>query len=152
MVQKTWMRISMRITRQIRSSTIYLLVFPFVLAGCGANEGVLRSGNETPIQVVEEKPSFEKDLNAMHTAGFVFIYALRRRDGKTIDADDVRVIKQLTVDTNRRVKSDSDKAVLIGSNFELPKDNLSALNGRFLVEDHSEPPDGNSNINANSKK
>ena len=123
-------------------------------AGCGANEGVLRSGKDTPVQVnaVEEKPSFEKDLEAMRTAGFTFIYAIRRRDSRTIDAEDVRVIKQLTVDTNRRVKADEDRAVLIGSNFELPKDNLSGLNARFLVDDYSQPPVPNANVDTNFNK
>ncbi|MBK8466329.1 MAG: hypothetical protein IPL32_10905 [Chloracidobacterium sp.] len=139
--------------KRIRLCTICFVVLPAVFsAGCGANEGVLRSGNETPIQVVEDKPSFEKDLNAMHTAGFTSIYVLRRRDGKTIDAEDVRVIKELTVDTNRRVKSDSDKAVLIGSNFEMPKESLSELNARFLVEDRSAPPVNDANTNLNSNK
>ena len=133
---------------------ICFLILLVIFAACGANEGVLRSGRETPLQAnaVEEKPSFEKDLGAMHTAGFTFIYALRRRDGKTIDAEDVRAIKQLTNDTNRRIKSDEDRAVLIGSNFELPKDNLSALYGRFLVEDYSEPPAADTKTDANSNK
>jgi len=123
-------------------------------SGCGANEVVLRSGNETPIQgnAVEDKPSFEKDLNAMHTAGFSFVYVVRRSDGKIIDAEDVRVIKELTADTNRRVKSDNDRAILIGSNFEIPSDNLAALNRRFLVEDHSKPPIEDANFNSNSNK
>lgn len=131
----------------------FLLLTAFAI-GCGANEGVLRSGKETPLQanVVEEKPPFEKDLDAMSTAGFTFIYALRRRDGNTIDAEDVRLIKQLTVDTNRRVKTDEDHAVLIGSNFELPKDNLAAIYARFLVEDHSPPPVADVNANTISGK
>ena len=141
-------------TRRIRSSVICFFILPFVLASCGANEGVLHSGKETPLPVnaVEEKPSFEKDLAAMRTAGFTLIYALRRRDGKTIDAEDVRVIKQLTNDTNRRIKTDDDHAVLIGSNFELPKDNLSALYGQFSVEDYSEPPAADVKTDANSNK
>ena len=88
----------------------------------------------------------------MRTAGFTFIYSLRRRDGKPVDAEDVRAIKQLTNDTNRRIKSDEDRAVLIGSNFELPKDNLSELYGRFSVEDYSEPPPADTKTDANSNK
>ena len=139
---------------QTKRRGIYLLLLIVFAMGCGANEDVLRSGKETPLQnnAIEEKPSFEKDLKAMSTAGFTFIYALRRRDGKTIDAEDVRVIKQLTVDTNRRVKTDDDRAVLIGSNFELPKDNLAAMYERFSVEDYSPPPVADANVNTNTGK
>lgn len=139
-------------TTRIRASALCVTVL--LGTGCGANEGVLRSGNETPVQAnaIDEKPQFERDLNAMHTAGFTFVYVLRRRDGKTIDSEDIRTIKELTADTNRRVKSDSDRAVLIGSNFEVPKENFSALNSRFLVEDHSKPRVSNANINSNSNK
>lgn len=142
----------MKKTKQIRAGAI-CLAFLFEV-GCGANEGVLRSGNETPIQTnaLEERPSLEKDLSAMQTAGFTFVYELRRRDGKIIDAEDVRVIKELTADTNRRVKSDNDKVVLIGSNFEVPKDSLSSLYARFLVKDHSKPRFADTNIGLNSNK
>lgn len=135
-----------------RKSAICLAVL--FAAGCGANEGVLRSGNETsiPVNAVEDKPSLEKDLSAMHTAGFTFVYVVRRRDGQIMDSDDVRLIKELTADTNRRVKSDSDKAVLIGSNFEIPKEDFSVLKTRFLVEDNSKSPTISSNSNSNSNK
>lgn len=130
------------------------MLFPLFLTGCGANEGVLRSGKETVVRanIVDEKPSFEKDLEAMRTAGFTFIYGLRRRDGKTIDAEDVRAIKQLTVDTNRRVRSDNDRAVLIGSNYEVSKENLDALRARFSVEDLSPAPAADANVNTNTNK
>lgn len=123
---------------------------------CGANENILKSGNETSIQTnsttINEPATFANDLAAMQTAGFSFIYELRRRDEETIDSEDVRVIKQLTVDTNRRVKTDNDRAVLIGSNFELPKENLAGLNRRFLVEDHSQPPVEEAKTDANLNK
>lgn len=140
--------------KQIRSHSICFLILPVLLASCGANEGVLRSGKETPVQsnLAEEKPSFEKDLAAMRTAGFTFIYALRRHDGQPIAAEDIRVIKQSTVDTNRRVKSDNDRAVLVGSNLEVAKENLDTLRARFSFEDYSQPPPMDSTVNTNSNK
>jgi len=142
----------MRKTKRIRISTICFAAL--VAANCGANEGVLRSGNETPVQAnaVDDKPSFEKDMNALHTAGFTYIYELRRRDGEAIDSEEVSIIRELTVDTNRRIKSDSNKAVLIGSNFELSNDDLSALNARFLVVDHSATPGADVKTDANFNK
>lgn len=122
--------------------------------GCGANDAVLRSGNETPINatVREEKDPFAVELESMRTAKFSFIYVLRRKDGRTIEADDVSVIKQQTAETNRRIKADDDRAVIIGSNYQIPESNLAVLSGRFLVENYSEPPATDVNVNTNSNK
>ena len=40
-----------------------LVVLVMFLPGCGANEGVLRSGKETPVEAnsVNQKTAFEKD-------------------------------------------------------------------------------------------
>ncbi len=145
----------MVMSKQLKLAASILSV-TMVAQGCGANENILKSGNEPSVQsnatITNEPPTFASDLAAMHTAGFTFIYELRRRDGNTIDPEDVRVIKQLTVDTNRRVKADNDKAVLIGSNFELATENLTKLKERFMVEDHSEPLPANVNVNTNTTK
>ncbi len=133
------------------SLIVFLAVFG---TGCGANEGVLRSGKETPTQIniANKKTTFDKELDAMRTAGFVFIYVVRRKDGGIIDAEDVSVIKLQTVDTNRRVKTDEDRAVIIGSNYQVPPDNLALLYDRFSVENYSEPFVEGANVKANSNK
>ena len=90
----------------------------------------------------------------MRTADFRFVYVLRRKDGGVIDAEDKSVIKMQTVDMNRRVSADNDKAFIIGSNAQLPPKNMMALLERFAVENYSPPPDPNTyaNTNANTKK
>lgn len=141
-----------------QNKTLYAfaaLLFAVVLiaAGCGANETVLQSGgHDTPSNTIvqNEQTTFESDLEAMHTAGFDFIYALRRRDGAVLNADDVSTIKSLTAETNRRVRSDGDRAILIGSNFQLEPKNIAALDEHFSVEDYSPPPAENANTNANA--
>ena len=74
----------------------------------------------------------------MRTAGFTFIYALRRKDGGIMNAEDVGVIKLQTVDTNRRVKTDDDRAVLIGTNIRCsvgkPRGSNRAFCGRELFQ------------------
>lgn len=131
-----------------------LFLLSGLFTGCGANEGILLSGKETPSQInaASEKPAFTKDLEAMRTAGFTFIYVLRRKDGGTLDTDDINVIKQHTVDTNRRVKSDNDRAVIIGSNYQLLENDLAALYDRFAVEIYSDEPPVSTNVNTNSNK
>jgi hypothetical protein len=122
--------------------------------GCGANETVLKSGKENaqPTSTASPKSAFESDMDGMQTAGFSFIYVLRRTDGGPIDAQDKTFIKAHTTDTNRRVASDEGKAILIGTNQPIPPIHLEALYGRFAVENHSPPPPANTNTNANQTK
>lgn len=139
-----------------------VLSFLFALtAACGANDGILKSGKETPgsSNVQPAKSVFEEDLGSMRTADFSFVYVLRRKDGGKIDAEDRSVIKAQTADANRRISSDDDKAFIIGSNTQLPPKNMFVLFARFAVENYSPPPvaantnaNANSNISANANK
>ena len=130
-----------------------MLLFGVILsAGCGPNKGLLESGKDNPgnYNAAKTKTAFEEDMDAMRTAGFAFIYVLRRKDGGKIDAEDRGVIKLQTVDTKRRVATDDDRAFLIGSDNQLPPKNLTALYGMFAVENYSAPPPANSNTNSNT--
>ena len=136
---------------------IYRLAGLFLIAGiltaaCGPNKGLLRSGKEDAANynTVKTKTPFEEDMDAMRTAGFAFIYVLRRKDGGKIDAEDRGVIKLQTVDTKRRVATDDDRAFLIGSDSQLPPKNLAALYNRFAVETYSVAPSANLNANTNT--
>jgi hypothetical protein len=128
-----------------------LLLTALISCSCGANEGVLRSGKENaqPTSSASPKTSFESDMDAMKTAGFAFIYVVRRKDRGKMDSGDRSFIKAQTADTNRRVSTDEDKAVMIGSNYQLPEASFTALVQRFLVETVAEPPASNANVNAN---
>ena len=129
-----------------------VLVLSIVLtAACGANDGILKSGKETPgsSNIQPSKSVFEEDLGSMRTADFRFVYVLRRKDGGKIDAEDRSVIKAQTADANRRMSSDDDKAFIIGSNNQIPPKNMMALYKHFAVEDYSPAPVANTNTNAN---
>lgn len=133
-----------------RGARVVLLLFLVVLAAaCSGNENILRSGKETPAQanVERPKPSFATDLEEFRTAGFSFIYVLRRKDGGQIDAEDRSVIKMQTADANRRVAADEGMAVIIGSNFQIPAKNMMVLYDRFAVENYSPAPAVNANAN-----
>lgn len=119
--------------------SIFALFMILISIGCGANEGILRSGKETPTPAVVygQISPFVKDLAAMRTAGFTFIYALRRKDGAPLDAEDRALIKVHTDIANRRVVSDDGKAIVVGSNFAIPADKMLAVNSIFAVEDYS---------------
>lgn len=136
-----------------RRGAIFALLF-FAVAfsvGCGANDGILKSGKETPASSNAQltKSVFEEDLGSMRTADFRFVYVLRRKDGGKIDAEDRSIIKAQTTDANRRMSSDDDKAFIIGTNTQIPPKNMMALYKHFAVEDYSPPPMANTNTNAN---
>ena len=130
-----------------------LITIACVLASaCGPDDRILKSGKETPTpsNVEVSKPTFEKDLDEIKSAGFTFIYVLRRKDGQKLDSEDRSVIRLQTVDMNRRVTADDDKAVIIGSNYQIPPKNMFVLFDRFAVQNYSPPvPAVDANSNAN---
>jgi len=130
-----------------------LCIAAFVLAaigvGCAPNETLLKSGRETSRQAEQKavtQNAFERDLAEVRAADFRFVYVLRRKDGAAFDAEDRKVLRTNTADVNRRVTSDEDRALLIGSNYLLPEANTNALRERFRVEDLS-PPEAAANMN-----
>ena len=121
-----------------------------VLAACGANDNILKSGKETPSTNTAAVSEIDSDLAAVKNADFRWIYVLRRKDGGVIDAEDKKVIKANTVEANRRVSSDGDKAFIIGTNTQIATEKLAALYEHFAVEDASPPPAPDANANANA--
>ncbi|MEQ1643314.1 MAG: hypothetical protein ABL959_07740 [Pyrinomonadaceae bacterium] len=130
-----------------------LIAITCVLASaCGPDDRILKSGKETPAPSTVEasKPTFEKELDDIKSAGFTFVYVLRRKDGQKMDSEDRSVIRLQTADMNRRVTADEDKAVIIGSNYQIPPKNMFVLFDRFAVENYSlSVPAVDANSNAN---
>ncbi len=129
---------------------LMLSLAAFVLSACGPNERIMNSASENrgeqarnadPGTNTAPAPRrFEQDLEAMRTADFNFIYVFRRKDGGVFDAADKSFITQATPgEVNRREVADEGRALLIGSNFRLPEDNLKQFKARFSFEDHSKP-------------
>lgn len=124
----------------------FLLATCLLAVGCGANENVLRSGKDPAAlsngqsNTQPVKPTFETEMEDMRTAGFSFIYVLRRKDGGVIDPEDKSVIRVQTTQANRRVSADDGKAVIVGSNFQLADHNMAAIYQRFAVENYSPAP------------
>ncbi len=132
-----------RLKKVLRPQLGYFVIFASLLIslGCGGNESILRSGKETPVPVnTASKTAYEQDLEAMKTAGFKYLFVLRRRDGEKLDTEDRGVIKLHTSQVNRRVAADDDRAFLVGSNYELAAKSILALKDRFAFEDLSPPP------------
>lgn len=139
---------------KMNSSVIFIFLISLLACSCGANESILKSGKETPVQANVEgaKSAIASDLEAMRTAGFTFIYVLRRKDGVRIDAEDRSVIKLQTTDANRRVAADEGRAVIIGTNYQIAATNMAVIYDRFAVENYSSAPSATANANSNVNK
>jgi len=131
-----------------------IALFAFCSAsGCSPNESILKSKKETPTTLPAAPipaDSFEKDLAAMNEVDFTWVYVLRRKDGGKMDAADKAFIGTNTSDANRRVLSDGDKAVIVGTNYIISDASLKALKDRFDFKDLS-PTQQNSPIPAARK-
>jgi hypothetical protein len=128
------------------SSRVLLMALALSLLGCGPNPGVLKSGQPEPTNAASgpARSAFEQDLHDIRETEYSYIFVLRRKDGGGLDQEDRAFIRTHMPNANRRVLTDQDRAVLIGSNAEIPVENLKAIYGRFAVEDYS-PPKTNAN-------
>ena len=107
-------------------------------ASCGANEGVLQSGKETPGPTAEAKAAtFESDLADVKRADFNWLYVIRRRDGGILIGEDKARIRVATGDANRRVLTDEGKAIIVGSNYEASVPAIDKLKAQYEVTDLS---------------
>lgn len=139
---------------------IFLLIIGALLsAACQPNAAILNSAQKDvpAVRANSAAPplsSFDRDLETMRTANFDFIYVYRRKDGGVFDGADKQFIKENSpYETNRRILTDGDKAVIAGSNTKFMPEQIKILEQRFNVEDFSKPsvaPPANVAANANS--
>lgn len=130
-----------------------ILSLLMVVSGCGPNTSIAtsgKSGSPTPASNEKTASSFEKDLEAMRTANFEYIFSLRRKDGLVLDADDKKFIREnKPAEINRIVLTDDDKALIAGSNYPFSPESLKALQTRYEFQDFSTNPIATSNSNVN---
>lgn len=140
--------------------SVLFVASSIVLSACGPNETILKSNSPTPNTNANAAPyssndTVEKEVEAMRTANFNYIFVLRRKDGGKMDADDKAFVRGVTGGFNRRTLSDDERAVIVGSNPRVPDDLLQMIKGRFQVEDFSKPvseiTNNNTAVNANMK-
>ena len=84
----------------------------------------------------DKQANFQNELGKMRTADLQYIFVFRRKDAAVIDGEDKRFLKANLPFNNRVVLADEDKAVIVGSNYKFPPENLDALRIRFNVEDY----------------
>ena len=118
---------------------IYTL-FAVILFCSACNSRSVENINTAAPSVPENKQaSFENDLQTMKTANLQYVFVCRRKDGGAFDGEDKKYLRANLPVTNRVILADEDKAVIVGSNYKFPPENLDALRTRFNVEDYSTP-------------
>ncbi|MEO8648570.1 MAG: hypothetical protein ABI539_05330 [Acidobacteriota bacterium] len=136
---------------------------------CGPNQRILESSNahsntssdiSSPVaadNAADTALTIRRDIDAMKTADFNFIFVFRRKDGGVIDNDDKQFVNRNTpAETNRRQLSDGGRAIIMGANYRWPPETIRIFGERFDVEDHSKPESEmikpNSNTAANGTR
>jgi len=118
-------------------------------AACGPNERIINSSKEAEtesealnrnVAAMPKAGTLDRDIQAMRDADFNFIYVFKRKDGGVLDKEDKRFVADLTPpEINRRRVGDTEKWIILGSNFRLESKVLDELKKRFAFEDYSKP-------------
>jgi hypothetical protein len=130
-----------------------------LLAACGPNESILKSGTNNENLAPAPQASraaydtVDAEVENMRTADFNFIIVLRRKDGGKMQSEDKAFVRTNMSGANRRSLVDDEKAIVIGSNARVPQDLITKLTDKFDVQDFSKPeaeiPASQSPANAN---
>jgi len=130
---------------QILLSGLFILS-SIVCSGC-ASQIILNDKNPTPMPVGESTPEpkiddFEARLRQVQTGNFEYIFAFRRKDAAEFNSEDIAYFRgNLPEETNQKILTADKRALVVGSNFAFPPENLDALKKRFKMEDYSPPKD-----------
>lgn len=126
--------------RRSRIGLLLLLITGSLISLSCAIDGPGSSKDSNSNAEAGEKISdFDRELKALRTADYRFIFSIRRKDGKVFDSDDKKFVKLRTFKANRHTLTDNDKVIFVGSNYKTSDKNLTALKKRFEFEDFSKP-------------
>ncbi len=122
---------------------VFLLILFAIFGFSCASQIILNDKNPTPEPIGESTPEipvddFNERLQSVKTGGFEIVYAFRRKDGEVFNSEDKKYLREnLPPDTNQKQLTSDEKAVIVGSNYIFPLENIDALKKRFKIEDYS---------------
>lgn len=125
-----------------RSSQLSLLAIVIALVlvcGCRTPESSepVEPSSAQPFPSASPKSEFERDLQFVRNGHFTYVWVISRPDGKPIDREDAKFIRENAPQVIDLVATDGGKKVICGTNFDLEQAGLPALRKRFLVENYT---------------
>jgi len=93
----------------------------------------------SPNDKSQNKPSaFARDLASVQRNNFLKVYVISRHDEGNLSADDRAYLRaNMPIETTMRILTDSDRRLIVGTNFEFKPEHLEAINQRFKLEDYT---------------
>jgi hypothetical protein len=119
--------------------TVFLSIFLLTVLNFACTPRSFEKPNAAapPSTAEDRQTSFQNELEKMRTANLQYVFVFRRKDGGAFDGEDKKFLRGNLPFNNRVVLADEDKAVIVGSNYKFPTENLDALRLRFNIEDYS---------------
>src|SRR5688572_24542388 len=111
-----------------------------VLSGCRRSADPSAEEASTSQYSPEPTPrdEFERNLRYIRQAHFQHVWLFSRKDGAPLDKADGEVLRTNTPGAVDRIKADEEgRRFLVGSNYDIEPENMTALRKRFNVEDYS---------------
>lgn len=123
---------------RLGSAIVLAVAIGIFFTGCRRST----SGNDAPDTSTyrpEATPAteFERDLKFIRDGHFTHIWVFSRKDNKEFVKEDSEVLRVNAPKVVDWVKTDANKRVIAGSNFDLEPEQMAALQKRFTVEDYS---------------
>ncbi|MFV0388707.1 MAG: hypothetical protein ACK5NT_08120 [Pyrinomonadaceae bacterium] len=115
---------------------LFITLLATILFACGSGSSPESNQSPAPSPTVKKSES-EEILQSFATANFDYIYEIRSKSGEALTSEDIKYISERTTQVNRRRKTDDNKAVFIGTNFDLDSTTLVDFKQRFDFDDHS---------------
>jgi hypothetical protein len=115
------------------------MLLPGIFAGCHRSPQS-GDGSTSGQQQAAQKPrtDFEEKLQYVRNFQESHMYVFTRKDGGAMTKDDIDYLKANTPKaTNTWVKTEDNRRIIAGTNFDFTTDNFAELAKRFNVEDYT---------------
>jgi hypothetical protein len=127
------------LVRRLSYPLLAVVVLLLLISACSSPEP--NQGGEPPaaqtIPAALPKSAFERDLQFIRNGNFTYVWVFSRQDGKPIDRDDAKFLREKAPQFVDLVTTDEGKRVIGGTNFDLEKAGMPELRKRFVVEDYT---------------
>ena len=136
------LRLASRLSFAVNQILIFAVLFSILLSFACTPRSFEKPNVAAPppaANAEDKQANFQNEVEKMRTANLQYIFVFRRKDGGAFDGENKKYLRANLPFNNRVVLADEDRAVIVGSNYKFPPENLDALRTQFNVEDYSAP-------------